>query len=71
MSKCADLTDEQIKVSFDKFDTDGSGCVTASEIKNVLSDMGLEACDCESIKNVSKIDFYVYKTYQNCTVNAL
>lgn len=51
MTSKADLDDARIEASFKKFDADGSGAVSKSEVKAVLADMGLESEDVDSITN--------------------
>merc|ERR1712216_671498 len=55
----ADLTEEQkqeIREAFDLFDTDGSGCIDAKELKVAMRALGFEPKKDEIRKMISDID---------------
>ena len=57
MTAKGDITDAQLKESFDKIDTDKSGYVNTAELKALFMDCGLDAKEAEETANVSKMKF--------------
>jgi calmodulin len=41
------VTEEDIKAAFDEFDTDGSGAIDSSEIRNVCEKLGVDVSKSE------------------------